>query len=556
MSKNNHRRPRRTQERTPPNKIDHEQPLYTFQQLMEDYGGDSDLSLLTGKEQDPVNGRTSPDVAGRPDSGLDLADDGDKGRSHDAADPWPTPGDLTMLPNASSLHTLATIDIHLDLTESMLDWAEAAVSDLDSAGALASLTCVSDNLFNLDDMFSNLGNSGGERQGAASLLELLDRFNSAQDRYSALFATFGDHGMMEEMRSPLTGIHERDLQYMEQAIGPTQIRLHLRALTTALLKCQNMISESRGDPNRSESRFAWQYLACDLYHNAVFWDCSFESLTPESKRSVEKEYRVDLNTCRAVYESILDDFNAGLTTRLSPILKQMPDPLPKDFSNIKIDPFGCFANMAVGPCLKDCGEEHSTPYPYVAFHHRGARWIKTWNEPYPKGFPAGAALQHLNYSEHVYEYFEEDARTVIDDMLSIARIFVERGLHDLQPKDVRKLVRMARRSGMTEGAIWDMFDAATLYDPEATSELLALGGVNEPPVSYEQAQSIVETARSVGIDDNVIHSMMESMWRILDAPSLDVEPQHLPRRDRRNVGKAARWAGIPDAVIADMLDEI
>ena len=141
---------------------------------------------------------------------------------------------------------------------------------------------------------------------------------------------------------------------------------------------------------------------------------------------------------------------------------------------------------------------------YVIYIHQGQKHIQAIEDPYPKGFPADQAVEHMEAALEYLEQQEDDYgnahpalewcgfREVIRARMDAAML----DLHDVSREDLLSVIETGKRLRLPHGARIAMIDAATCWEPSVV-ELILKGTQHANPklATKQQASQIVRPGR-------------------------------------------------------------
>ena len=197
---------------------------------------------------------------------------------------------------------------------------------------------------------------------------------------------------------------------------------------------------------------------------------------------------------------------------------------------------------------------------YVIYIHRGQKRIQAVEDPYPKGFPADQAVEHMGAALEYLEEQEDDYgnahpalewcgfREVIQARMDAAML----DLHDVSKEDLLSVIEMGKRLRLPHGARIAMIDAVTCWEPGVV-ELILRGTEHANPklANKRQASQIVQAARQAGLDDYKLAELAEMLG--YQASEIGVTKPTVPDRTLARLERAARAAGLSRASIESML---
>ena len=303
----------------------------------------------------------------------------------------------------------------------------------------------------------------------------------------------------------------------------------------------------------------------------------FTDAKRELQQAHEDARRQMADLCRRAVQA----YSESIPLVASPAMQRFPNlcqaAAEKEVSSLQVHPGLFCSRQAINDILKKAFDGMSelpveiTPFEtdptedegyvaYVIYIHQGQKHIQAIEDPYPKGFPADQAVEHMEAALEYLEQQEDDYgnahpalewcgfREVIRARMDAAML----DLHDVSREDLLSVIETGKRLRLPHGARIAMIDAATCWEPSVV-ELILKGTQHANPklATKQQASQIVQAARQAGLDDYKLAELAEMLG--YQASEIGVTKPTVPDRTLARLERAAQAAGLPRESIESML---
>ena len=200
---------------------------------------------------------------------------------------------------------------------------------------------------------------------------------------------------------------------------------------------------------------------------------------------------------------------------------------------------------------------------YVLYIHQGQKYVQAVADPYPKGFPADQAVEHM---EAAMEYLEQQEsaydethpelqwcgfRELIQARMNAAMM----ELHDVSQDDLLGVIDAAKRLELPHGARIALIEAATNWEPTIAQLILkGTGHAASKMATRRQASEIIKAARQAGLDEYKLADIAEYLG--YEDTTLGIAKPKVSRRALKQIEQAGIAAGLPRDSIESMLYEL
>ena len=201
---------------------------------------------------------------------------------------------------------------------------------------------------------------------------------------------------------------------------------------------------------------------------------------------------------------------------------------------------------------------------YVAFIHDGRKHILAVGDPYPSGFPADAAIHHMENLLSQMEREQPFNCNRADELYMQARAMITAAdleIHTVPSEAIDKVLGIAKDIGLPRGGLQLVLETIADYDL-TLAQLLTTNGTHEGAAvprmcGRRQARKIIETARQQGLDPYQLAELAETLG--FTARQVNAKPKPIPSVQRTRLSKAGLEAGLsPDIVerVMEALDDL
>ena len=201
---------------------------------------------------------------------------------------------------------------------------------------------------------------------------------------------------------------------------------------------------------------------------------------------------------------------------------------------------------------------------YVAFIHDGHKHILAVGDPYPSGFPADTAIQHMEnlLSQMKLEQLFNCNRA--DELYMQARAMITAAdleIHTVPSQAIDKVIGIAKDIGLPRGGLQLVLETIADYDL-TLAQLLITNSTHEGAAvprmcGRRQARKIIETARQQGLDPYQLAELAETLG--FTPRQANAKPKPITSGQRTRLSKAGLEAGLsPDIVerVMEALDDL
>ena len=228
-------------------------------------------------------------------------------------------------------------------------------------------------------------------------------------------------------------------------------------------------------------------------------------------------------------------------------------------ARVAIDPTGDHGDP---PSLRDSDSPDIQLIPYTAFIYDGTRYIKTLEDPYPKGFPDHLATIYADLMHQAFQQACESGNTfalltyqAFHPSFILMKQAALKGLHDVSAEDIKSIITAARAQGLGQGATHTVVEALTGEDPSLAHFLTGrLSSKWKRTANRSQAKEVISTARGASMDNHAIAGLAKQMGYTpteLDIPEPDVTHQQVLA-----IQEAAEKAGLSHKRVEQMVQTL
>ena len=270
---------------------------------------------------------------------------------------------------------------------------------------------------------------------------------------------------------------------------------------------------------------------------------------PEPRPGLDRETSAARTKAQEIADTIMNDYTANMPVHLSPAATHLWDPATPPSTGSLSPAFPQFDVLYP----EDAGQT-GPPVPYMTFIHAQAKYVKTINEPYPKGFPQRLAVEYASAAAQAAMAIATDRNPdaevesptdlIVDEMVHIMGDTAKLGLHTATPADLKAIVKSAKDAGLPRGARTTLIQALTDYDSNLADTVL-----QDPTstwrkrVTRKQALKSLHAARQNRVDVHTLAELANAMG--YDPNELGLHVPNLTKPQFAAIVEAVENAGLP-----------
>lgn len=465
------------------------------------------------------------------------------GFPHDEETSWPEPGDMCLTPAATPEDAAALADALLHEAGIIAGWAREDQVINEAKALVTHLGCLSVNYDDLNQLLTEMGSISGSSQPSKGVEDLLRRFKQLESEFEEM------SGICQEV---LATAAEREPENRSRLLEPDGRTPHLIRIRAKALTIRHCV-ERRKSANTVAERAAYSHWVFDLYHNAHRHWHELES-NDEKPEPRLKAATAAMDQCLELWETERKHFNDSLDTKLGHTFDKASPQVVREAQALQVETLDFECGVITGPKVRGSAPPHNLLqyyHSYLAFQHRGTRYIQGIGEPYPQGYPAELAQRHMQRVLEELDHPDPILQAQAENTAVLTHQLAEYGLHSVTPQGMRQLIARAQEARMSMGAIYDLIESATGYDGELAEMLVRTGGTTRRPASRKQAKAVLQAARQAGLDEHQLADIAGAM-RQYDLPKAGIWLPKVSHRNAQRVIQAATEAEFPQRALLPM----
>lgn len=517
---------------TPLSSNEPQEEPYTLQKLFEDY--DSSSAGQSAEHPDGAPGRRPHQNAPATDF-YPEDDDEHQHRHHPGC--WPDPGDPELPPDCDTYTAVASLI-------SQLITLQSAIRQLHDEPMIA--------YEHQTALVARI------QMGHSDIFNAVRHLDHASDDHPAILVADEYREQYEETQAHIFDISQRHSRRMEErqsqgletycsheqiphAIAIIYDTFAVHSATQAMEWAQDRIASSE-DPNWIN---AYRYVLFNSYHLAkthhqrLVNNPHYPGISDHEHELVEHA-AVDF---QRIHSRALQNFNLETPAHISENIAAASAEMAEQARSILIEPIGFDYGLLSGSDFDDNTEQPEPPescIPYLAFFHNGVRYIQPIADPFPRSFESSLATKYLIEIARSFSCDDLPTQVYVRSLASHRAQMAQAGIHAVHPSHLRNFAHRALNMGISDTSLYELITDLT-SDQGTAAQILANSCSMQPPfVTTQQAQTVINAARSVDLDESTIANIASAMYQNdFDALGIDLTPV-TARHKRRLISLAER----------------